>query len=221
MQLRNGKIVSRNIPKKVIHQFYTDIVRIEELTLQFNDLKYAFSNYDDDLISRSPLFRIGYKFSGIEEHKRIVSLCIQAFDIKHSYAKINTCIQFRRLYYDYNQVVNKIRREFRVDFIFERLAELYEATKKIDSLMIRRGGSLYDAEVFRLKFSGVKIGSSCDIYELLSYPESIRTSIVPVLFYKKIHVLKLLLKKFDYPIVECICKYYIDSELFVNFMGLV
>jgi len=231
MLLRNGKTVykNENFSRYIRDKFYSQMRRVEGERLNISSKLYRFQFADDDYFVRIPFFQSSIVYSNIDEYKKIVFLCIDVLLLKSDYNAVMSCVNFRKRYYLCQDIVNKLRREYCVEYIFARLREVFDKSVLLEKTMMGRGGGSCEAEVFRNRFLGVSLypeygsvgGYGINVYSLMFSVNSIRKSVVPILFYKEILVLKMLLLKFDYPVVECICKYYIGSDLFINFADLV
>lgn len=160
-----------------------------------------------------------------EEYKRILFAVIDMFSTLNSYKMVETSITFRRNYFYSFAVREKVRRELRVEKILDDLACCYSMAKSVVDVFeyrFRRGivecgirGSDFSRAFCDMMFMSSKIGVS---YQLL---REICNKVARWLYYKEFIVLRYLLFKFDFPVVECISKYYIDSDKYICFADIM
>jgi hypothetical protein len=154
------------------------------------------------------------------EYESLIYLCLDILELFYSYSIIEKSIAFRYRYLHSFVVRNKVRRELCVDYIFNELRRLYSMSKKnIDSLGYGYGyGSRriyfenYLADVSFMSFPLHNLSDNCI---------TICNKIAAILFYKEFIILKILLKKFDYTIVETISKYYVDNDKYIDFAKIL
>lgn len=221
----------RYYSQDVFDNYYTELAGLEKNIMTLNDVASKIIAFPTNYILTMDLFtpkinimgyevgdRVGGEVEGvlIDKYQSIVFLCLDIYRLFYSYSVVEKSILFRK-YYRWSSVVRcEARRELCVDNIFTELRRCYSNCKKIVNSL---NSKYFLGEKTTQLFSCEKniCFLSSPLYPKVVACRDISNKIASILFYSDFVLLKILLHKFDYVIVECISTYLIDSEKYICF----